>query len=91
MLLACIAALFTAAIEGTIGTDAAGAPAVVLHALTLPSVNTMGMNITVSDSAGDVVLVQGVDYPVSAAPGDITLDLSNAVVSTQTAPTAAGP
>lgn len=79
------------AISTTIGADANGNPAVILNALTLPSVNTMGMSFTVSDSAGDVVFVQGVDYPAPAVPGDISLDVGNAVVTAQAAPTAPGP
>lgn len=79
------------AIETVIGVDANGNPAVVLRALTLPSVNTMGMNFTVSDSLGDVVCVQGVDYPMPPQPEDIALDLAGAVVTVQDAPTAPGP
>lgn len=79
------------AISTVIGTDANGNPAVVLNAVTLPGVNTMGMSFTVNDSAGDVAFVQGVDYPAPVQPGDIALDVTNAVVSTQAAPTAPAP
>ncbi len=79
------------AIGAEIGTDANGNPAVVLKALTLPDATTMGMNFTVTDSNGDVAVVQGVDYPAPPVAGDITLNVAGAVVSSQPAPTAPGP
>jgi len=79
------------AISATIGTDAAGNPALFINAVTLPDANTMGINVSVSDSAGDVAATLTVDYPVPAQPGDNTLDTTNAVVTAQAAPTAPGP
>jgi hypothetical protein len=80
-----------AVVPGVIGTDANGEPTLAVNALTLPSAATMGMVLTVRDSAGDVALEIGVDYPVPAAPGDITADVAGATITTQDAPTAAGP
>jgi hypothetical protein len=79
------------AIAATIGTDANGNPALIVNALTLPDANTMGMTVTISDSAGDVADTLTVDYPVPPAPDDITLAVPAAVVSTQPEPTAPGP
>ena len=85
------AASSSPALGATITADANGNPAVMINALTLPDANTMGMTVTISDSAGDVAFVQTVDYPVPLTPGDISLDVAAAVVGTQPAPTAPGP
>jgi hypothetical protein len=66
-----------------------GGPALVISAATLPSANTMGMTFPVTDSAGDVALTVIVNYPEPPVVNDITLGTDT--VSTQPAPTTAGP
>lgn len=75
----------------SIGADASGNPSVLLNAVTLPSVNTMGMNFTVTDDQGDVAAIQAVDYPTPPQVNDISLDVAHAVVGVQAAPTVPGP
>ena len=79
----------SAAVSAAVAADSNGSPTLVVNALTLPSENTMGITVEVTDSAGDVAVDLVVDYPVPAAPGDIVLGA--AVVTTQTAPTKPGP
>lgn len=78
-------------VSATIGTDASGAPALIVNALTLPGPSTMGVVVEVTDSAGDVAVDLTVDYPVPASPGDIVLNTGGDVVTSQAAPTAPAP
>ena len=73
-----------------VASNATGAWVLTVNALTLPDANTMGMTVTISDSAGSVADVLTVNYPVPVV-GDITATVANAVVTTQPAPTAPGP
>jgi hypothetical protein len=79
------------AVGAAIGSDANGAPALIVNALTLPSANTMGIIVEVTDSAGDVAVDLTVDYPVPPVAGDIVLNTGGDVITTQPAPTAPGP
>ena len=73
-----------------VASNLTGAWVLTVNALTLPSANTMGMTVTINDSAGDVQDTLTVNYPVPVV-GDITASVANATVTTQPAPTAPGP
>jgi hypothetical protein len=72
----------------SIGTTAAGGPAVVLTPLVQAS---PGITITVSDSAGLAQAVQICDVVVDASPTNVVLDLVDATHVAQKTPTAPGP
>jgi hypothetical protein len=74
------------AVGAAIASDSAGAPTLVVNALTAPDPNTPTATVTVNDSAGDVAVELTVNYPVPPVAGDITLDVAGAVVTTQAAP-----
>jgi len=77
------------AVLATVNAAADGSPELVVKAATLPDANTLGIKVEVTDSTGDVAVDLTVDYPVPAAPGDITL--GPASLTQQPAPTAPGP
>ncbi len=63
-----------------------GGPALVVHALTLPTVSSASVSVEVTDSAGNVAYTLTVSYPVPVVD-DITADLASDVVTEQPAPT----
>lgn len=72
----------------SIGTDASGAPALILTPLVQASPN---ITVTVSDSAGLKQAVQIVDIVLDVTPKNVVLDLADAVLTSQATPTAPGP
>jgi hypothetical protein len=67
-------------------------PLLVVNALMLPGPTTAtGIVLSVTDSGGDTVYELAVNYPVPTAPGHVTADVANAVVTAQPAPTATAP
>ena len=77
-----------ASLGAVIGTDASGAPAVVLTPLVQVS---PGITVTVSDSAGLAQFVQIVDIVSDVAPTNVVLDIADAATVAQAVPTAPGP
>jgi len=77
-----------ASLGATIGTTAAGTPAVVLTPLVQASPN---LSIVVSDSAGLSSFTLGIDIVADTTPKAITLDLTKVTEATQPVPTATGP
>jgi hypothetical protein len=73
-------------LQATLGTTAAGGPAVVLTPLVQSAPN---ITITVTDSAGLTQAVQICDIVVDVAPTNIILDVANATHTTQPTPPAA--
>ena len=77
-----------ASLGATIGTTAAGNPAVILTPLVQASPN---LSIMVGDSAGLSTFTQGVDIVGDTTPKAITLDLTKVTETSQPVPTATGP
>lgn len=77
-----------ASLNAVLGTDAGGAPAVVMNALVQES---PGITVTVSDSAGLSAFVLTVDIVVDVTPTNIILDIADATHTSQAVPTAPGP
>lgn len=77
-----------ASLGAAIGADASGNPALILTPLVQAS---PGISVTVSDSTGLVQAVQLVDIVVDVKPTNVVLDIADAVLSSQTTPTAPGP
>lgn len=77
-----------ASLGAAIGTDASGAPALILTPLVQASPN---ITVTVSDSAGLVQAVQLVDIVADVADTNIILDVAAATHVSQPVPTAPGP
>lgn len=77
-----------ASLGATIGTDAAGNPAVVLTPLVQAS---PGLTITVSDSSGLTQAVQIIDIVQDVTPKNVVLDFVDATSVPQAVPANPGP
>lgn len=71
-----------------IGTDATGAPAVIVTPLVQLS---PGISVTVSDSAGLAQFVQVFDIVADVTPTNVVLDLADGTHTAQPVPAAPGP
>lgn len=71
-----------------VGTDASGAPAIVLTPLVQAS---PGLTVTVADSSGLAQASQIVDIVADVTPANVVLDLADATHTSQAVPTNAGP
>lgn len=74
------------AVDATVGVDAAGAPAVIVRAMTMPDPKTKTIVIPVTDSAGNKATEITVNYPVPVASGEITLNMTGDTVTDQPLP-----
>lgn len=72
----------------SIGADAAGNPALILTPLVQASPS---LSVTVSDSAGLIQAIQGVDIVPDVSDTNIILDLASATHTAQPVPTNPGP
>jgi len=71
-----------------IGADASGNPALILTPLVQASPS---LSVTVSDSAGLIQAIQGVDIVADTADTNVVLDLADATHVAQAVPTNTGP
>lgn len=77
-----------ASLGAAVGTDASGAPAVVVTPLVQLSPS---ISVTVSDAAGLSSFVQVFDIVADVTPTNIVLDLADGTHVAQPVPTAPGP
>lgn len=78
----------SASLGVAIGTDASGAPAVMVTPLVQLS---PGISVTVSDSAGLAQFVQVFDIVEDVTPTNVVLDLADGTHVAQPVPAATGP
>lgn len=77
-----------ASLSAVVGTDAAGAPAVVVNALVAAGTD---YTVTTSDSSGLKAATNVFDIVADTAPMALVLDLVDATTVAQPVPTAPGP
>lgn len=77
-----------ASLDAVIGATPSGQPAVVMNALVQAS---LGLTVTVSDSAGLKAFTETVDIVADTKPAAVGLDLAHATSVVQPVPTNPGP